>query len=271
MIITISNTKGGVGKTTFAANLGGFLADHGYKVLAVDADIQPGLSSYYRLVHKADHGLLHLITQACVDNVVSTTTVDNLDIIYSDDPRGTLQNFILHTADGRHRLKHTLASLHSKYDFILIDTQGATGPLQDSAIFAGDLVVIPLRPDRVSAQEFQRGTLRVVSEARRLGRNIGLSVGPLIGLLYGIERTRDAAGFADALKNMVAGRDDITLLATCVPAAAAYKSAATCGQPVHRIDRYTRNKTPCAYAVMQSLATEILAFSGESDFEGVAA
>ena len=37
MIITVSNTKGGVGKTTSVANLGGYLADHGHRVLAVDA------------------------------------------------------------------------------------------------------------------------------------------------------------------------------------------------------------------------------------------
>src|SRR5699024_4755437 len=48
MIVTVCSTKGGVGRTTLTANLGGFLADAGYRVLLVDADIQPTLSSYYR-------------------------------------------------------------------------------------------------------------------------------------------------------------------------------------------------------------------------------
>ena len=168
MIITVSNTKGGVGKTTCVANLGGYLADHGHRVLAVDADIQPALSSYFELTHNAPRGLLHLITQADTVDVVSTTAIEGLDLIYSDDPRGSLQNFILHTADGRHRLKHTLSQLHPQYDFILIDTQGAAGPLQDSAIFAGDLILTPLRPDRVSAQELQRGRKRVQEGGRAL-------------------------------------------------------------------------------------------------------
>lgn len=45
--ITIVSTKGGVGKTTLTANLGGLLADSGYRVLLIDADPQPTLSSYY--------------------------------------------------------------------------------------------------------------------------------------------------------------------------------------------------------------------------------
>ena len=39
--ITIVSTKGGVGKTTLTANLGGLLADLGQRVLLVDADAQP--------------------------------------------------------------------------------------------------------------------------------------------------------------------------------------------------------------------------------------
>ena len=47
--VTVTSTKGGVGKTTLTANLGGLLADLGQRVLLVDADVQPTLSSYYAL------------------------------------------------------------------------------------------------------------------------------------------------------------------------------------------------------------------------------
>src|SRR3546814_10414313 len=47
--VSIISTKGGVGKTTTAANLGGFVADAGLRVLLLDFDIQPTLSSYYEL------------------------------------------------------------------------------------------------------------------------------------------------------------------------------------------------------------------------------
>ena len=48
-VTAIVSTKGGVGKTTTAANLGGLAADAGLRVLLVDLDVQPTLSSYYTL------------------------------------------------------------------------------------------------------------------------------------------------------------------------------------------------------------------------------
>jgi hypothetical protein len=48
-VVSIISTKGGVGKTTTAANLGGFAADAGLRVLLLDLDVQPTLSSYFEL------------------------------------------------------------------------------------------------------------------------------------------------------------------------------------------------------------------------------
>src|SRR3546814_11916274 len=55
-VVSIISTKGGVGKTTTAANLGGFVADAGLRVLLLAFDIQPTLSSYYELTHRAAGG-----------------------------------------------------------------------------------------------------------------------------------------------------------------------------------------------------------------------
>lgn len=48
-VISIVSTKGAVGKTTVAANLAGLLVDAGLRVLLLDLDSQPTLSSYYAL------------------------------------------------------------------------------------------------------------------------------------------------------------------------------------------------------------------------------
>lgn len=258
MIISVSNSKGGVGKTTLVANLAGFLADLGKKVLVVDADIQPALSSYYPLERQAQHGLRHLIMEAETAEVISKTSIDGLDLIFSDDPKGTLQNFILHTPDGRQRLHYTLDILRNQYDFVLIDTQGAVGPLQESAIFAADIVISPIRPDKVSAAEFKRGSVRVVSEARTMAPRIGLSVGPMYGLLYGIERTTDARTFVEALTGLIGEHPQVDLLKTKIPATVAWKKAASLRVPAHRIDKVTRGKTPCASEVMSGLVQELL-------------
>ncbi len=160
--ITVVSTKGGVGKTTLTANLGGILADAGYKVLLIDADPQPTLSSYYSISEQAPHGISHLITEATIDNVVSNTVIDNLDIVISDDQNGSLRDWIRDAVDGRVRLKHILARFEDQYDFILIDTQGAIGPLQDAAACAGDFMVSPIPPEILPAKEFVRGTVQMI-------------------------------------------------------------------------------------------------------------
>ena len=48
-VISVVSTKGGVGKTTLTANLGGLLAALGLRVLAIDADKQASLSKYFQL------------------------------------------------------------------------------------------------------------------------------------------------------------------------------------------------------------------------------
>lgn len=68
LITAILSTKGGVTKTTDTANLGGYLADQGLKVLMIDVDIrQPTFSSYHPLDNKAPGGLYELIAQNELD------------------------------------------------------------------------------------------------------------------------------------------------------------------------------------------------------------
>ena len=164
MKITIVNSKGGAGKTTLTANTAALLADSGYRVLMVDADIQPTLSSFFGISSQAPEGLSKVITTGSVDDAISTTVVEGLDLIYSDAPRGLLATFIKDTADGRGRLKYALEEVSGLYDVVLIDTQGAVGSLQDTGILAADLLISPLPPDSNSSREFQRGTLDIIEK-----------------------------------------------------------------------------------------------------------
>jgi len=91
------STKGGVGKTTLAACLGGLLADMGLRVLMIDADIQPSLSKYYPLSHQAPKGLTYIIENGSITHdCISHTNVDGLDIILNDDPEGVIQHRLMH-------------------------------------------------------------------------------------------------------------------------------------------------------------------------------
>ena len=164
-LLAAISTKGGVGKTTLFANLGGLLAETSARVLLVDADTQPSLTKYYLLAHEAPEGLVEIVTRGTVDaRCVSHTSIPGLHLIKSNDGEGDLQHWLRNRSDRRTRLAAALSSpfVRDQYDVVLIDTQGAIGPLQTAAAFAADTLISPLPPDTPSVREFRTGTLAVL-------------------------------------------------------------------------------------------------------------
>ncbi len=256
--ITITSTKGGVGKTTLTASLGALLADLGQQVLLIDADPQPTLSSYYRLAVVAPQGLTDLMVTADTATTISQTDIERLHLVYSDDPDGKLRDWIRDAVDGRVRLKHILQRLEGVYDFILIDTQGAVGPLQDAAVAAADLLLSPIPPEILSAREFVRGTVAMLERLRPMAY-LGAPIGPLRGVIYRQDRTVDARRIAEELRSeaTLPSKGAITILETVIPASVAYREAATAKQPVHRLDHKRKGVSPCARKSLQALAYEL--------------
>lgn len=265
IILCIVSTKGGVGKTTLTANLGGYLADLGQRVLLVDADPQPTLSTYYALEEQAPAGLTDLIVDTRTEGVVSRTALAGLDLIYSDDPEGRLGNWILHDPAGRIRLKQALGlpCFEAAYDLILIDTQGAVGPLQDAAVAAADLLLSPIPPEILSAREFVRGTVAMIERLKPMAY-FGAPIGPLKGVIYRQDRTLDGRAIAEELRGeaFLPSKGAISILDTMVPAGVAYREAATHRMPVHRYDASRRGVGPCAAEVMAALAAELFPHLG---------
>jgi chromosome partitioning related protein ParA len=148
-VVSVVSTKGGVGKTTVAANLGGLLADAGLRVLLLDLDSQPTLSSYYALNHSAPAGVYELLALNLTDPTLtlSTTAIAGLDLILSNDDEGRLSALLLHAPDGRLRLRNVLDNFRPHYDLLLVDTQGARSVLLEMAILASDLALSPITPE----------------------------------------------------------------------------------------------------------------------------
>ena len=89
--IAICATKGGVGKSTLITNLGATITSSGYRVLLVDADPPPSLSSFYQLAESSGKtGLTELLTSSRTPEPAQTT-IEGLHIITSDDPQGALE------------------------------------------------------------------------------------------------------------------------------------------------------------------------------------
>ena len=191
---------------------------------------------------------------------ISQTIYPNLDIILSNNISGDIQLKIQQRPDRavllKTKLKHPLIT--KRYDFVLIDTQGAVGALQDAAAFAAYLLVSPVMPETLSAREFLSGTYEML-ERLSFGEAIGLTVPPLLALIYAQNRTRDSREITDEIQRLFNQSLDgkKRLLNTIIPRAKAYTEAISLRLPVHCHDRVQTNKSDCAFGVMHNLVYEI--------------
>ncbi len=258
---TVTSTKGGVGKTTLTANLGALLADMGLRVLLIDADVQPSLSKYFALAAHPAAGLTELIVRGEVTaECISATRYPNLDIVVSDDPEGNLPHWLLNRIDRGFRLRFALRSpaVVDAYDCVLIDTQGAIGPLQDAAVLAADILVSPITPEILSAREFKDGTMELLDRLEP-GSALGATLGPMKAVIYRQDRTVDARVIASGIReDFIKLKGRVCVLDTVVPHAKAYKEAATLRIPVHRHERERAGITPSACTVMHQLVWELI-------------
>lgn len=255
IVLGVVATKGGVGKTTIAANLGGLLTDIGYRVLLIDADVQPSLSKYFQLSHLAQNGLTQMVmagalTRDCISEVrlppegirqgrvLENANGGLLHVVQSDTRDGKLQEFLSNRIDRLVRIRMAIrnASLSEHYDVVIIDTQGAVGHLQDAAVNASDLLITPVSPDIISAREFVNGTSMLLDRIES-AVNLGYTVPAMRAVINRIERTTDSRAVADLIRDQfVTLRARVTVLNTVIPSLAAYKKAALSQIPVHWFD-----------------------------------
>ncbi|MGE4501127.1 MAG: ParA family protein [Hydrogenovibrio sp.] len=260
-IAAVVSTKGGVGKTTVTANLGGLLADQGIKTLLIDGDVQPTLTNYYAIDEIAPAALKELITNPNVqpDDVVSQIS-ENLHIVYSDDPGAELQKWVRDTPDGRFRLRSILKERFTKYDVILIDTQGAVGPLQEAAVMACDLMISPVVPDKLSASEFLHNTLAMINRIGQSSKFMNMQIAPLAVVLNRTNATSDCKTYADEVRTLDFSSvcmTPVTVLNTEIPDTVAFKDAASSQTPIHRFETRSRRKSGSALEIMESLVEEL--------------
>ncbi|MGR4868242.1 ParA family protein [Variovorax sp. LARHSF232] len=260
-VVSIISTKGGVGKTTTAANLGGFAADAGLRVLLLDLDVQPTLSSYFTLDRQAPAGIYELLAfnERRIEQLVSHTAIADLDLVLSNDDRGELNILLLHAPDGRLRLRHLLPLLAPFYDLMLIDTQGARSVLLEMAVLASDMALSPVTPEILAARELHRGTLQLIEDIGAY-RHLGIEPPPLHLLINRVHPvSANARLIQQTLRQMFQDRTDVRVLDTGMPAIEAYPRAATRGLPVHRVEyrRPAGRSTPAALETMRALACEL--------------
>jgi chromosome partitioning protein len=147
MILTITNTKGGVGKTTTAANLAAGFAERNRRTLLVDLDPQAHVTScFLRDTPERDVGDLIMDRPSLAMRSVFATEYANLDIVPATAKLiGTAE--LLSTRIRREeRLWRALAHLGDEYREIILDCPPSLSILSYNAIVAADLLLIPVQP-----------------------------------------------------------------------------------------------------------------------------
>ena len=122
-IVSFSNQKGGVGKTTTCVNMASFIAASGKKVLLVDIDPQgnatTGLGFSKSSLKKSVYNVL-IDDERAADNILNTE-VENLDLLPSNIDLAGAEVELVYKPRREKVLKSALEEEKGKYDYIMID------------------------------------------------------------------------------------------------------------------------------------------------------
>ncbi len=233
-IISITNQKGGCGKTTTAVNLAASLAQNGKKVLLVDLDPQAhatlGLNikadlSMYNVLSKTTH------SKASFPEIIQKVDT-NFDIAPSDIILSTLEQELAGEIGRESRLWENIDSFRHSYDYVLIDCPPNLGLLTINAIRATDEVIVPVEASRFSLE----GLNQLIEIIELVNERLNHSVAYKIIITNFDSRLRHSFKMLDKIKSTFAGK----LYSTIIHVNVKLKEAQNEGFHIFGYDKYCR-------------------------------
>lgn len=145
--ISISNQKGGVGKTTTTVNLATSLAAVGKKVLVVDLDPQGNASTGLGIdrANRTQGSYEILFDECTVEEAAAATKVPNLYVIPSSIHLAGAEIELIDTPNREYRLKTSLARSKVNFDYVIFDCPPSLNLLTLNALVASDGVLVPMQ------------------------------------------------------------------------------------------------------------------------------
>lgn len=253
-IISISNQKGGVGKTTTAINLAASIAVTERTCLLVDCDPQGNATTGLGIDKgKLKSGLYEfIIGSATEESAITETSVSGLSLM------GTTAALIgaeveMSAADEKeYLLKKRLGTLRERYDYIFIDCPPSLGFLTLNALTASDSILVPLQCEYYALEGLSQ--LFKTIKAVKKGLNPSLR---LIGILLTMFDPRN--NLSSQVEEEVRQHFKDTVFRTVIPRNVRLSEAPSYGKPIILYD--IKSKGAQSYL---SLAGELMDRGGRN-------
>lgn len=167
-IVAIYSSKGGVGKTTIAANLGWCSAQQlSRRTLLWDLDQTDGAGFMFALEAQRKRQARSLFAgDVPAQTLIQPSDYAGLDILPADGSLRELDSMLLRMGQ-RHRIATLCKQLERSYDRLIIDCPPMLNELSAQVMRAATLVIVPLPPSPLSARALQHVVEEIRHHTRR--------------------------------------------------------------------------------------------------------
>ena len=146
-IVSLTNQKGGVGKTTTSVNLAVSFAVSEVKTLLIDLDPQSNATTGLEQLTDEPKGTIYdaIIRGSKVKDIITNTELEFLDMITSTNDLVGAEVELVNIMAREHQLEKALKPIREKYDYILIDCPPSLGLLTLNALTCSNSLIIPIQ------------------------------------------------------------------------------------------------------------------------------
>lgn len=240
-VISISNQKGGVGKTTTAINLSACIAEMGKKVLVIDSDPQGNTSSGLGINKEAiDKTLYDLMIGDCTidEIIIKSEIMENLFVIPTDINLSGAEIELINVDGREFIMKNVIKTIRDDYDFIIIDCPPALNLLTINALVASNTVIVPLQCEYYALEGLTQ--LMYTIELVESKLNPELKVEGIVFTMYD-SRTNLSAQVVEEVKKYI----DKDIYRSIIPRNVRLSEAPSHGLPINLYD--SKSKGADAY------------------------
>jgi len=184
-IISITNQKGGVGKTTTAINLAASLAAAEKKTLLIDCDPQGNASSGVGIdKSKTEERSLYqaLVGTLPIAETIHDTSVPHLKVIPANQELVGIEVEFIGLPDRERKLKQLLQTVNGDLDYIILDCPPSLGVLTINALVASDSLIVPMQCEYFAMEGL--GYLMKTVKLIRAGLNPSLALAGILLTMF---------------------------------------------------------------------------------------